>query len=43
MSEIILVLIAGLIVLSIGVPFVEAYSRYKKAMKEADETDNNID
>ena len=43
MSEIILILIAGLVVLSLGIPFVEAYSRYKKAIKEADETDNKID
>lgn len=37
MSELILILIAGLILMSIGCPFVEAYSRYKKAMKESDE------
>lgn len=39
MSEFILILIAGLIVLSVGIPFVEAYSRYKKAMNEEGDED----
>lgn len=36
MNELFLVLIAGLIVAGVGLPFVEAYSRWKKEM-ECDE------
>lgn len=43
MKDVILILIAGLIVISIGCPFVEAFSRWKKEMKEAEANEKNKD
>lgn len=36
MKDVILILIAGLIVAGVGTPFVEAFSRWKKQMEEAE-------
>lgn len=34
MNDAILIVIAGLIVFAVGLPFVTAYSKWKKEMKE---------
>lgn len=41
MNDVIQILIAGLIVFFVGLPFVKAYSKGKKEMEAADESEES--
>ena len=46
MNDVILILLAGFIVFSVGLPLVVAYSKWKKEMREAEEEEKeseNVD